>query len=267
MMAMESTSVRRTARGPPRTSAETYAASFQPPYVSRTNTIASPNAAVPVAGPLALMSTADAVAPSPSVSAASATATTPPISTIANAFCMRDEPLSPTRLMPVSSSTAPRGVQGRGVRAEREQACEVVAEDEAEQGDRTGADHGAARPREQEAHALAVGAREKRVVAARARIRRSELRVSQRTDERQRAAEHPGDEHGNRRAGDAGDQHGCFEDARTDHDADRDHRGIEDAERRRRRLASGSLARGGNCRVVARRCAHPPPSPCARVPM
>jgi hypothetical protein len=75
--------------------------------VSRTNTIASPNAVVvPLEGSDAA-TVAAADGPSPSVSAARATAITPPISMIASAFCMRDEPLRPIRLMLVNNMTAP----------------------------------------------------------------------------------------------------------------------------------------------------------------
>ncbi len=102
MIAIESSSDFSTARGPPRTSAETYAASFHPPNVSSTNTIASPIA--PTLESLAALA-AGACAGS-SMKPAAATKSSPPISRMVKTFCKREELRSPTMLTAVSKSTA-----------------------------------------------------------------------------------------------------------------------------------------------------------------
>src|SRR5690606_36802209 len=102
MMTMESNSDVSTARGPPRTSAETYAASFQPPKVSTTNTIAKPNAPTP---PLLGVETATVVSGA-IMKPANATNSTPPISSRVSTFCRCAELRRPTMLIAVSSTTA-----------------------------------------------------------------------------------------------------------------------------------------------------------------
>src|SRR5205807_1209516 len=86
---------------PPASSADTYAASFQPPYVSRTKTIANPN--IPGAGVLANA----ARVPSGVVTAkpATATMTRPRISIVVSTFCVRADPRRPAILIAASKTT------------------------------------------------------------------------------------------------------------------------------------------------------------------
>ena len=146
-----------------------------------------------------------------------------------------------------------RRIDRRRVRAERQHAAHVVAEHEREQCDGARRDHRHARPGEEEAEILAVGARQEVVVASRAGEAAREFRVAERADQRQHATQDPCDQHPVHRAGDAGDHRRRLEDAGSDDDADRDHHGVEHGQHRARRGRCGfeGVLRFGGAHVPA----------------
>src|SRR5256885_3747525 len=97
------TSTGTIARLPPCTSADRYAASFQPPYVSNTNTIANPNN--PGAGAAAENAVNVCGVAGDVMKPASAITSKPPTSTIVNQFCVHADVRKPTMLMIVSAAT------------------------------------------------------------------------------------------------------------------------------------------------------------------
>src|SRR6476619_7206897 len=105
MTARLATSTGTIARLPPRSSADRYAASFQPPYVSSTNTMARPNR--PAGGVLTnsppCVTGVEAV--DATTRAAATTATSPATSTIVNQFCVRADARRPAILTVVSATT------------------------------------------------------------------------------------------------------------------------------------------------------------------
>ena len=137
--------------------------------------------------------------------------------------CVRLLSRVPIRLMAGQYHQRDGGMDRGAVGAERDQVGSIIAIDETDGRDRAGLDHGSARPGEQQPHRAAIGAREEMIFAARVRMRAAQLRVAERADQRDDAAEHPDADEG-RFAADIGrDQGGSLENADADHDAD-DHR-------------------------------------------
>ena len=239
MMPSPQPRVRMAPRRRSLSSAEMYAASLQPPKVSRTNTTAS---AIPPP---------DAFAPAPATRAAGSartspatmTASSPSTSSAVSAYCTPPLWRRPATLSSVSATTTPAATTaerpGRGSGAVRQRG-DVVAHQEREDGDGSGLDHRHPRPGAQKPGPAAEGPAQEVVLAARVGVRGRQLGVAERADQGDRPADHPEtEEHRPGRAA-PGHQLGRPEDPRAQHQSDHEDDPVAGVQDRPRR---GSLAR------------------------